>query len=67
MDLNEALKTLKLLRCKRHYNNNEVLEYHTCLNIIEDYLCENNCVILDLSTFDSNSPEECYKVIHNSK
>ena len=67
MNLKEAITTLKLLRCKKHYNNNEVLEYHTCLNIIEDYLCENDCVILDLSTFNNDSPEECYKAIQDSK
>ena len=64
---NEAVKELKLLRCKKSYNNNEILDYHTCLNIIEEELCNGDSVIIDLSTFDTESPDECYRVIQNAK
>ena len=63
---NEAVKELKLLRCKKSYNNNEILDYHTCLNIIEEELCNGDCVMIDLSTFDTSSPDECYKAIQNA-
>lgn len=63
LDVKEAVETLRLLRCKDHYTNNEVLEYHTCLNIIEESLCERDCVIVDLSSFDNNNPEECCEAI----
>lgn len=66
-DINEAVRELKQLRCKGHYTDDEILTYHTCLNVIEESLCENNCVVVDLSTFDSDSPEECYKIIQQSK
>ena len=62
-DVNEAVKTLRLLRCKNHFSNNEVLEYHMCLNIIEESLCDKDCVIVDLSTFDNNNPQECCDAI----
>ena len=63
MDIHEALKELKLLRCKRSFTNNEIYTYHTCLNIIEEELCEGEYNIIDLKSFDTNSPEECYKAI----
>ena len=66
-DVNEAVRTLRLLRCKNHYTNNEILQYHTCLNIIEESLCEENCVIVDLNNINSDSPEDCYKAIQKSK
>ena len=66
-DVNEAVKELKLLRCKGHYTNDEILKYHTCLNVIEETLCEGNIVVIDLDEFDSDSPEQCYKVIQKSK
>ena len=62
-----AVKELKLLRCKKSYNNNEILDYHTCLNIIEEELCNGDSVIIDLSTFDTESPDECYRAIQNAK
>lgn len=46
-DVHEAVRRLRLLRCKNHYTNNEVMEYHTCLNVIEEALCEGKCVIVD--------------------
>ena len=64
---NEAVKELRLLRCKRSYDNNELLTYHTCLNIIEEALCEGSCVIADLTTFDDTDPEQCYNIIQKSK
>lgn len=46
LDVNEAVRVLKQLRCKDHYTNNEILEYHTCLNIIEEAVCEKGYVIV---------------------
>ncbi len=45
-DVNEAVKTLRLLRCKNHFTNNEILQYHKCLNIIEEALCDGNYEIV---------------------
>lgn len=67
LDVNEAVKTLRLLRCKNHYTNNEILQYHKCLNVIEESLCEESCVIVNLDGVNINSPEECCKAVQKSK
>lgn len=67
LSITEAVKQLKLLRCKKRYTNNEILEYHTCLNIIEEELCNGNCVVIDLDTFNPDAPDECYKAIQRAK
>lgn len=67
LSITEAVKQLKLLRCKKRYTNNEILEYHTCLNIIEEELCNGNCVVIDLDTFNSDAPDECYEAIQRAK
>ena len=65
--VHEAVRELKLLWCKNHYTNNDVLEYHTCLNVIEEALVEEKCVILDLESFNSDSPDECFRAIQKCK
>lgn len=65
-DLKEAIVVLRQLRCQNHFTNNEIFEYHTCLNIIEDALCDKDCVIIDPSSFNTNSPEECYTAIQKA-
>lgn len=45
-DLKEAIVVLRQLRCQNHFTNNEIFEYHTCLNIIEDALCDNRSIFI---------------------
>ena len=66
-DVHEAVKELQMLRCKKRYTQNEVMNYHKCLNLLEEELCNGDCVIVDLDYFDSTSPEECYKAIQAAK
>jgi hypothetical protein len=67
LSASEAVRELKLLRCKSKYNNNEIFDYHKYLNIIEEALCNENCIIVDLGSFNSDSVEECYAAIQNAK
>lgn len=63
LDVKEAVRTLKQLRCNNHFTITDIYDYHACLNAVEEALCDNNCVIVDLSAFNTDSPEECYKAI----
>lgn len=62
-DVKEAVRVLRQLRCNNHFETKDVYEYHTCLNVIEDALCDKDYVMIDLSSFNTDSPEECYNAI----
>ena len=66
LDLNEAIRSLRLLWCKDHYTDNEIYEYHTCLNMIEEALCDKGYIMIDPSTFNSESPEQCMEAVQKA-